>query len=110
MTSFIAWPNLNSTLLTICFYGCILAAIIVFIGQLRRLRHWQCQIVLDGRSGGRLGTEDGFKLAKPAFICPLFCLLYLEFDDHSRQICCVWADMLDDTQYRTLCRLAKQSS
>ncbi|MDP5145186.1 protein YgfX [Shewanella holmiensis] len=110
MTSFIAWPSLESTLLTLIFYGCIVVVIIVFIRQLCRLRHWQCQIVLDGVSGGRLATEDLFKFGKPAFICPLFCMLYLEFEDHSRQICCVWADMLDDTQYRTLCRLAQQSS
>ena len=44
------------------------AVIIVFIRQLCRLRHWQCQVVLDGISGGRLATEDLFKFGKPAFI------------------------------------------
>ncbi|WP_428833046.1 protein YgfX [Mucilaginibacter ginsenosidivorans] len=109
LTSFIAWPSLESTLLMLSFYGLILGVVLVFIGQLRRLKNWHCQIVLDGVSGGRLDTEALFRFGKPAFICPLFCMLYLEFDDQSRQICCVWADMLDDSQYRTLCRLAKQS-
>ncbi|WP_319002885.1 protein YgfX [Shewanella glacialimarina] len=109
MTSFIAWPQMDSILFKSFFYILILLVPVVFAWQLLVLRKWQCQIIIDGALGGRLVNGQSFTFGKAAFICPLFCLLYLEFEDESRQICCVWADMLDDSQYRTLCRLVNQS-
>lgn len=110
MASFIAWPELDSILFNSLFYALILLVPLGFFWQLWTLKNWQCQIIIDGIFGGKLANEQLFIFGKPAFICPLFCLLYLEFEDQSRQICCVWADMLDDTEYRTLCRLLNQSS
>lgn len=109
MTSFIAWPQIDSITLSITFYILISLVPVFFARQLWVLRKWQCQIIIDGKLGGRLENGQSFTFGKAAFICPLFCFLYLEFEDESRQIYCIWADMLDDTQYRTLCRLVNQS-
>ena len=49
-----------------------------------------------------------FRLTKNVWVTPfvsVFCVELTETERPKRQVLCVWADMLDDTNYRNLCRL-----
>ncbi|WP_394391979.1 protein YgfX [Shewanella woodyi] len=104
LTSFLAWPLLDSLLyhlIKALFFSFML---LFFIHQFLQLKSWHCQFVLNGAGEGRLQGEERFKLTQKAFVSPFICLFYIEADE-KLTLMIVWSDMCDDTSYRNLCRL-----
>nr|WP_280117347.1 protein YgfX [Shewanella aestuarii] len=105
-SSFIAWPPLSSWLISCIFYLLLLITFSIFIKVLFMIRNWQCRFSLNKDGHGILNAADAFHFAKRPFISPFICILYIEFEDKYRDSIWVWSDMLNDSQYRLLCRLA----
>ncbi|SIQ58567.1 toxin CptA [Shewanella morhuae] len=69
-----------------------------------RLQHWHLEFVLNNKGEGRLSTGEHFKVLKRTWVTPFVCLIYIDVDTQIRLLM-VWADMVNDAQYRHLCRL-----
>lgn len=82
----------------------ILLVCIFLLSQLWRLQHWRLDFVLSDKGEGRLSTGEHFQVLRRTWVTPFVCLMYIEVDTQLRLLM-VWADMLDDTDYRHLCRL-----
>ncbi|MGZ9897535.1 protein YgfX [Shewanella gaetbuli] len=105
LSSFIAWPELSSPLILISFYILILLLSFCWAWLLYRLKRWHCEFIIDNKGQGKLLPDGDFVQVKPAYICPFVCILYLQLDNQVRRDIWVWADMVNDTDYRTLCRV-----
>ncbi|WP_299794103.1 protein YgfX [uncultured Shewanella sp.] len=109
LTSFLAWPDIDN-LYYLLIKGLCLSLLFLFLSyQLWSLNHWRCKFSLDVRGEGRLDNRRGdesvkFKLAGRRVVTPFASLFYLQ-TDRDKRLLIVWADMLDDTSYRHLCRL-----
>lgn len=69
-----------------------------------QLRHWHLSFVLSEKGEGRLPTGDHFYVLKNTLVTPFVCLIYARVDEQLR-LWLIWADMLDEVNYRHLCRL-----
>ncbi|QYX65921.1 hypothetical protein K2227_06245 [Shewanella putrefaciens] len=103
-SSFLFWPQSDNFALSLLKYLFIALVCIFLLSQLWRLQQWRLDFVLSDKGEGRLSTGEHFKVLKRTWVTPFVCLMYIEVDTQLRLLM-VWADMLDDTDYRHLCRL-----
>lgn len=103
-SSFLLWPQSDIIALSLLKYLFIVLVSIFLLLQLWRLQHWRLDFVLSDKGEGRLSTGEHFQVLKRTWVTPFVCLIYIEVDTQLRLLL-VWADMLNDTDYRHLCRL-----
>ncbi|MCS6174606.1 protein YgfX [Shewanella sp. SP1S2-4] len=103
-SSFLFWPQSDNFALSLLKYLFIALVCIFLLSQLWRLQQWRLDFVLSDKGEGRLSTGEHFQVLKRTWVTPFVCLMYIEVDTQLRLLM-VWADMLDDTDYRHLCRL-----
>ncbi|MCE9685330.1 hypothetical protein LZP73_03755 [Shewanella sp. AS16] len=104
LSSFLAWPELELFWYRLLQLLLFLATLIFFSYQLWSLGHWQRLLVLDDLGAASLGADEGCRLQGKPWVTPFACLIYLHTPSGKRLLI-VWADMLDDADYRRLCRL-----
>lgn len=121
LCSFLAWPSLDNLIYLSIKYSAAGLTLVFFSYQFWQLTFWHCrfslsrdgegQIVFLGRS--ELASVDEtvakkFILVMSPIVTPLVVFFYVRTQDmkvdHKRLVI-IWADMLDDTSYRHLCRL-----
>ncbi|WP_268244268.1 protein YgfX [Shewanella algicola] len=113
LCSFLAWPNLASSMLVYAQLLLALLTLCLMVYCWRKLTRWQCIFSLDKRGFAQIVEHSSqtylVDFCRRALVNPLFCMIFLQ-DIHSgeRRILWVWHDMLTDTEYRTLCRLLLQ--
>jgi toxin CptA len=111
LSSFLAWPSYPSLIYQIIQTLLFIATILIFIFEWRRVSRWRCLLSLGNKQAGTLlygveGQSDNVRLCKKPFISPLLCIIFLQYTKtEERRLLLVWSDMVDDTAYRTLCRL-----
>ncbi|WP_115405280.1 protein YgfX [Shewanella morhuae] len=103
-SAFLLWPQSGNIVLSLFKYLCILLVMLFLILQMWRLQHWHLEFVLNNKGEGRLSTGEHFKVLKRTWVTPFVCLIYIDVDTQIRLLM-VWADMVNDAQYRHLCRL-----
>ncbi|MGS0694545.1 protein YgfX [Shewanella sp. 0m-4] len=109
LSSFLIWPyaeNISYILLKALLF---IACCIFFIWQIWRLKTWRCRFVLRADGGGKLEGNIGFVVKGKPVITPFAVMFDISFAKRSTRLV-VWADMLDDTNYRHLCRLLQLAS
>ncbi len=121
LCSFLAWPRLDNLIYLMIKYCAAGVTLVFFSYQFWQLSYWHCRFSL-GRDGEgqiawgvkrRLASVDEtsmekFTLVMNPIVTPLVVFFYVHTQDMSvghRRLVIVWADMLDDTSYRHLCRL-----
>ncbi|MDB2386890.1 hypothetical protein N9W21_06060 [Shewanella sp.] len=104
LTSFLLWPYSDSpfylTIKAICFILCS----VFFVWQFWRLKDWSCQFLLSSDGHGKLGLRQRFVVTGKPLITPFAVLFDVQCEQDIKRLV-VWRDMLDDTDYRHLCRL-----
>lgn len=72
--------------------------------QCLRLRHWRLHFWLDESGKGALADNEETYLLKRLWVSPYVVLFHM-CGEQEKHLIIVWRDMLDDTNYRHLCRL-----
>ncbi|WP_299002604.1 protein YgfX [uncultured Shewanella sp.] len=109
LSSFLFWPQSNSSIILWIKIGLLSALTVFFIWQGWRLSHWQCEFRLSTSGSGSFSNGQGFILVKKAFISAFVVVFYYQcVNDNKSKMMVVWSDMLTDTNYRHLCRLLCQ--
>ncbi len=104
LSSFVVWPY-SDNLLYLCFkYLLFIICVSFFAWQLWRLRTWRCQFVLRSDGVGKLAGQTAFNVIAKPVITPFAVMFDIKLATQTRRIV-IWADMLDDINYRHLCRL-----
>lgn len=126
LSSFLVWPPLDNLIYLSIKYCAACLTLTFFSYQFWQLKHWYCRFSL-GRDGeGRIVFGDKsqltsvdetamekFTLVLNPIVTPLVVFFYINTQDMSvgrRRLVIIWADMLDDTSYRHLCRLLLSNS
>jgi len=109
LTSFIAWPDIDSFYYSLTKNISFTLLLLFFGFQFWSLKYWACHFSLNVKGEGRLSVakisdREKFVLSGRRVVTPFASLFYIQTDSDKRLII-VWADMLDDTSYRHLCRL-----
>jgi toxin CptA len=111
LSSFLAWPSYPSLIYQIIQTLVFIVTILIFVFRWRRVSRWRCLLALGNKQAGTLlygvvGQAANINFSKKPFISPLLCVIFLQYTKTGqRRLLLVWSDMLDDTAYRTLCRL-----
>ncbi|QFU21695.1 hypothetical protein FS418_07300 [Shewanella sp. YLB-09] len=122
LTSFLIWPYFDNLLYQVFKYVLLTACLVFFIYQFWRLNRWTCKFSLVSTGDGRviyptvnqLNSDcdeayfEKFTLIKKPVVTPFVVQFYIQIEEgnrSSKRMMFVWADMLDDTSYRNLCRL-----
>ncbi|SQH75589.1 conserved membrane protein of unknown function [Shewanella benthica] len=121
LCSFLAWPSLDNIIYLSIQYCAAGLTLVFFSYQFWQLTYWYCrfslnrdgegQIVFRGRSELAVVDEiamEKFTLILSPIVTPLVVFFYVHTQDMHvghRHLVIIWADMLDDTSYRHLCRL-----
>ncbi|ABZ75644.1 conserved hypothetical protein [Shewanella halifaxensis HAW-EB4] len=109
LSSFFIWPYAENTLY-ILFKGLLfITCCVFFVWQLWRLKEWRCRFVLRADGVGKLEGNVDFALIGKPVITPFAVMFDISLAKQSRRLV-VWADMLDDTNFRHLCRLLQLAS
>ncbi|MGS0679540.1 protein YgfX [Shewanella sp. 125m-7] len=104
LSSFLIWPYAENTLYSLSKSLLFIACSIFFMWQFWRLRKWRCSFVIRADSTGKLVGDMDFVLIGKPVITP-FAVMFDVSSGHRQKRVVVWADMLDDTNFRHLCRL-----
>ncbi|WP_076407702.1 protein YgfX [Shewanella sp. UCD-KL12] len=119
LTSFLAWPYFGNAYFQLFKYLLFSLICLFFIYQFYQLKQWSCQFTLGDRGEGMLSIKapnryiadstqvaKKFKLIRKPVITSFIVLFYIQLEgSHRKRLMIVWADMLDDTGFRHLCRL-----
>jgi len=111
LSSFLAWPSYPSLIYQLIQVLLIISTILIFVFGWRKISRWRCLLSLGNKRAGTLlydvmGQPQNIRLSKKPFISPLLCVIFLQYTKTGEnRLLLVWSDMLDDTGYRTLCRL-----
>jgi toxin CptA len=123
VTSLWFWPSIDNAI----YLGIkALTGLIIlsgFVYQCYRLTQWRWDIRFDSAGDGELRhsltlTSHSFIQDKPAIVTPVMCLLFLTLTSdqdkdkgkNHQRLLIVFVDMLNDTDYRHLCRILSQSA
>ncbi|MEI6858647.1 MAG: protein YgfX [Shewanella sp.] len=121
LSSFLAWPSIDNFIYLSIKYCAVGLTLVFFFYQFWQLKYWYCRCSFsrDGRgliafrnrrrhtSVNDTATEK-FTLVLSPLVTPLVVFFYIHTEDINvghRRLVIIWADMLDDTSYRHLCRL-----
>ncbi|WP_220764361.1 MULTISPECIES: protein YgfX [unclassified Shewanella] len=104
LSSFLIWPYAENTLYILLKSLLFCACSGFFIWQLYRLKYWQCQFVLKADGAGRFKDGRDFVIQGKPVITPFAVMFDITIMGGKKRLV-LWADMLDDTNYRHLCRL-----
>ncbi|QQX81449.1 hypothetical protein JK628_06190 [Shewanella sp. KX20019] len=107
--SFMVWPYGESFSYLFCKSLIFILSISYFSWQFWQLKHWSCQFILSAEGNGRLNQKQGFVIKGKPMITPFALMFDIQCETEVKRLV-VWADMLDDTSYRHLCRLLLQSN
>jgi len=117
LTSFLAWPPIDNGYYQLAKWLFFMLILGFFLYQFWQLSRWECGFSLDVSGVGTLTVcaDLGKKFALRArqIVTPFVCLMFIELDSDSeawwhnrdKRLIIIWSDMLDDTDYRHLCRL-----
>lgn len=104
LSSFLIWPYAENTFYIWFKFLVFTACCGFFIWQFYRLRYWRCQFVLKADGGGKLDHCMDFVISGKPVITPFAVMFDIAVMGKKKRLV-LWADMLDDTNYRHLCRL-----
>ncbi|MCL1050227.1 hypothetical protein L2755_11385 [Shewanella abyssi] len=107
-SSFMIWPYGESLSYLFCKALIFILCISYFSWQFWQLKYWSCQFILSAKGNGRLNQKHGFVIRGKPIITPFALMFDIQCGTEVKRLL-VWADMLDDTSYRHLCRLLLQS-
>ncbi|BAJ00901.1 protein YgfX [Shewanella violacea] len=121
LSSFLAWPSLDNFIYLSIHYSTAGLTLAFFCYQFWQLKHWYCRFSLSRDGGGLIAFRDReqdaapviadkvkFTLVSGPIVTPLVVFFYIRTQDMEvghRRLVIIWADMLEDTSYRHLCRL-----
>lgn len=109
LSSFLFWPQSNSSIILFVKIGLLSVLTVFFIWQGWRLSRWQCEFRLSTSGSGSFSNGQRFILVRKAFISAFFVVFYYQcVGESKKKMIVVWSDMLTDTNYRHLCRLLCQ--
>ncbi|WOT04344.1 protein YgfX [Shewanella youngdeokensis] len=108
LTSFCIWPSFDSSVYHSCRLLIFCCCLMFFIRVFWRLKYWRCQVLLSAEGHGVLNQQQRFIVTGKPIVTPFAVMFYVEYDGKVTRVV-VWADMLNDTNYRHLCRLLLQS-
>ncbi|PKG76472.1 hypothetical protein CXF86_03140 [Shewanella sp. GutCb] len=108
LISFLIWPYGESITYLLSKSLLFTLCIAYFSWQFWQLKHWSCQFVLSAEGNGRLNQQQCFVLKGKPIVTPFAVMFDIQCDTKVKRLV-VWADMLNDTNYRHLCRLLLQS-
>lgn len=103
LTSFLIWPYSESLVYLVSKAVTFSLCCCFFIWQFWLLRYWSCQFILSADGSVRLNQQRFVIKGKP--IVTPFAVVFDIHCGRERKRLVVWADMLNDTNYRHLCRL-----
>ncbi|WP_299802109.1 protein YgfX [uncultured Shewanella sp.] len=109
LSSFLIWPYAENTIYILLKLLLFSACCGFFIWQIYRLKHWQCQFMLKADGAGKFKNGTEFVLQGKPIITPFAVMFDITFTGGNKRLV-LWADMLDDTNYRHLCRLLQLAS
>ncbi|MCK8043676.1 hypothetical protein MSG37_02160 [Shewanella sp. 1CM18E] len=104
LSSIAVWPYLENPVYLTIKYLLIGACVCFFIWQFLRLKTWHCRFVMCSDGTGKLESQGNFVVINKPFITPLAVVFDIQLQNETKRLV-IWADMLDDTNYRNLCRL-----
>ena len=121
LCSFLAWPSLDHLIYLSIKYCAAGLTLVFFSYQFWQLTYWHCRFSLSRDGEGQIAfsvrsefaaedeiVSEKFTLVMSPIVTPLVVFFYVHTQDMPvghRRLVIVWADMLDDTSYRHLCRL-----
>ncbi|MPY23291.1 hypothetical protein FM037_21700 [Shewanella psychropiezotolerans] len=121
LCSFLAWPSLDNLIYLIIKYCAAGFTLVFFSYQFWLLTYWHCRFSLSRDGEGQIAfscrnhlaavdeiATEKFTLVMSPIVTPLVIFFYVHTQDMNvghRRLVIIWADMLDDTSYRHLCRL-----
>ncbi|MCL1138871.1 protein YgfX [Shewanella pneumatophori] len=108
LSSFIVWPYLENSVYLAIKYLLICVCVCFFIWQFHRLKSWHCRFVICSDGTGKLESQRNFVVINKPFITPFAVMFDIQLQNETKRLV-IWADMLDDTNYRNLCRLLQLS-
>jgi toxin CptA len=121
VTSLWFWPSIDNVLYLGIRVLTGLIILSVFAYQCYRLTQWCWDIRLDSAGAGELRQclaleSQSFVQDKPAIVTPVMCVLFLTLTSEqakdkgrsNKRVLAVFVDMLNDTDYRHLCRILSQ--
>ena len=77
-----------------------------FIWQFWQLKNWYCQFILSAEGYGRLNQRQSFVVEGKPIVTPFAVIFDIRLKNNANiKRLVIWRDMLDDTNYRHLCRL-----
>ena len=109
LSSFFIWPYAENTLYILLKFLLFSSCCVFFIWQIYRLKYWRCQFVLKADGKGKFTSGCDFVLQGKPVITPFAVIFDVAFAGGKKRFV-LWADMLDDTNYRNLCRLLQLAS
>ncbi|MCL1144930.1 hypothetical protein L2747_02745 [Shewanella marinintestina] len=104
LSSFVFWPYSESLIYLYFKYLLLTVCMSFFTWQLWHLRTWRCRFVLKSDGQGKLEGQTEFMVVARPVITPFAVMFDIKLATETRRIV-IWADMLDDINYRHLCRL-----
>lgn len=104
LSSFFIWPYIENTFYLLVKYLIACVCIAFFIKQFIALRYWHCSFIVRSDGSGKLEQAGNFIVINKPFITPFALMFDIQLQHETKRVV-VWADMLDDTNYRHLCRL-----
>ncbi|ACJ30469.1 Conserved hypothetical protein [Shewanella piezotolerans WP3] len=102
-TSFLIWPYSESLLYLVSKALTFSLCCCFFVRQFWLLRHWSCQFILSADGSVRI-EQQCFALKGRPIVTPFMVVFDIHCGSDEKRLV-VWADMLNDTNYRHLCRL-----
>ncbi|ABE56053.1 conserved hypothetical protein [Shewanella denitrificans OS217] len=122
-TSLWFWPSIDNVIYLGIRVLTGLIILSVFAYQGYRLTQWRWDIRLDSAGAGELRQclaleSQSFIQDKPAIVTPVMCVLFLTLSSEQgkdkassqKRLLAVFVDMLNDTDYRHLCRILSSSA
>ncbi|RJY06472.1 hypothetical protein D5R81_17670 [Parashewanella spongiae] len=109
-SSFQFWPDFHSFWFE--FFKYIFLALLfgVFIYQFYRLKLWKYQFELSRNQEVRVVGDSSLYVAKKLWVAPWLCGFYVVNQNGKfMSLVFIFNDMLDDTDYRNLCRILLSS-
>ena len=104
LSSFLIWPYIENTFYLLVKYLIACVCIAFFIKQFLALRHWHYNFIVRSDGSGKLEQAGNFIVINKPFITPFALMFDIQLLHETKRVV-VWADMLDDINYRHLCRL-----
>ena len=104
LTSFLIWPYSESLFILVSKILTFTLCCSFFAWQYWRLRNWNCQFILSADGHGQLNQQQSFIVKGKPIVTPFAAIFDVDCEQEIKRLV-VWRDMLDDTNYRHLCRL-----